>query len=136
MTMKRHAASGLVVSLLLALGAGSCDSLMRPGLSAGTGSLAFTVTPGPNSVRVPMKINQGYFAIDLSDMSHGSVTANAPAAFPNTPIALTATPATGYALKAGTLKCSYGGSDYTPSGSGLFVVKVAAGCMFPTALSI
>jgi hypothetical protein len=39
----RRAASGLIVLLLAAIGAGPCDSLMGPGLSAGEGSLLISL---------------------------------------------------------------------------------------------
>jgi hypothetical protein len=52
-------------------------------------------------------------------MTNGSVNPDAASATAGTTITLTVTPNTGYALKAGTLKYRYGGSDYTPSGSGL-----------------
>jgi hypothetical protein len=107
------------LTLTIAVGEWSVDAKawFEDGL-AGTGSHAFTVTPGPNSVRVPMKINHGYFDITLppaASTRHGAVTASFPAAFPGTTITLTVTPDPGYMLKAGTLKY-HDGSDHPVSG--------------------
>jgi hypothetical protein len=71
---------------------------------AGTGSLDFTVAPGPNPVRVPMTINQGYFTVSIGTFSGGTVGADYAAAFPGTTITVTVSPAQGYQLKSGSLQ--------------------------------
>jgi hypothetical protein len=94
---------------------------------AGSGGLEFIVGPGLNTVKIPMIINGGYFDINLGAFPGGVLQASPPSAFPGTLITLTATPNTGYELKAGSLKYRYGGADYTPGGSGpLYTVTMPA----------
>jgi hypothetical protein len=83
---------------------------------AGTGSLSLTVVPGHNIAEVPMYINGGYFDIAIdSSMGNGTVTADFDAAFPETTITLTLTPAAGYFIKAGTA-AYHDGSDHGIAG--------------------
>jgi hypothetical protein len=94
---------------------------------AGTGSQSFTVMPGDNSVLIPMEMNGGYFDITLDpSIPNGLVSPNFAAAFPGTKVALTVTPGSDYILKAGSLKYSYGGSNYTPDGSGPYTFTLPA----------
>jgi hypothetical protein len=79
---------------------------------AGTGSHTFTVAPGINTVRVPMHINGGYFAITLpADISGGEVSSNFAAAFPGTPITLTVTLIEDFVLEKLTLDYADNDSD-------------------------
>jgi hypothetical protein len=71
---------------------------------AGSGSRTFTVVPGSNSIRVPMKINGGYFDITLSSADNGTVEADLTQAFPETTVALTLTPDANCSLKSGSLR--------------------------------
>jgi formylglycine-generating enzyme required for sulfatase activity len=83
---------------------------------AGTGNLSLTVVPGHNPVEVPMYINGGYFDITAdSSVSNGTVTADFDAAFPETTVTLTVTPAAGYTLKAGSVTYN-DGSDHNIAG--------------------
>jgi hypothetical protein len=51
-------------------------------------------------------------------LSGGTINARPSSAEEGTTVTLTVTPDEGYVLKAGTLKYSYDGADYTPEGSG------------------
>ena len=109
--------AGGTLSLTVSLGQWRIDAeaYQRDNL-AGTGSVVFTVVPGTNSIRVPMMINGGYFDITAgSPISGGTVTANFAAAFPGTPVTVTVTPDSGYALKPETLKYN-DGTDHDISG--------------------
>jgi hypothetical protein len=87
------------LSLTLALGNWRIDAAAYQGqILTGTGSLAFTLAAGENRVRVPMRLQGGYFDIGISATTGGSVTSAFSAAFPGTPVTLTAAPAAGYRL--------------------------------------
>jgi hypothetical protein len=60
-----------------------------------------------------------YSVTAAAGISRGTVNADPAFAAAGTAITLTVTPDSGYALKGGTVKYSYGGADYTPGGSGL-----------------
>jgi hypothetical protein len=111
---------GETVKLTVALGEWRIDARAYQGeVLAGTGSVVFTVVPGLNSVWIPMRIAGGYFEIVPDPgISGGKLESNFAGAFPGTLISLTLRPDPGFVLKAGTVKYSYGGNDYTPEGSG------------------
>jgi hypothetical protein len=144
-TLSRTVTGGETLRMTAALGDWRIDAMAfkEDGL-AGTGSVTFTVTPGLNSVRVPMILNEGYFdiEIDVDSLVHGTFGASFNAAFPGTTITVTVTPDTGYVLKTGTLKYNdgtdriiTGGPPYTftmPAGN----VTVYAGFEKDTTFSI
>jgi hypothetical protein len=99
--LSKTVSGGENLKLTAALGAWRIDATAYQGdVLAGTGSLDFDVSPGINSIRVPMTINGGYFAISVS-AEHGTITPSPANAFPGTVITLTVTPSTGYQLKSG-----------------------------------
>ena len=104
--LKRTVSGGETLKLTAALGEWRIDAeaYQEDGL-AGTGSHAFTVAPGLNTVLVPMWINRGYFVLTVdSRIPGGTVEASFSAAFPGTTVTLRVTPEEGYVLQAGTLK--------------------------------
>ncbi|MDR1908719.1 MAG: hypothetical protein LBQ35_02260, partial [Spirochaetaceae bacterium] len=98
-TLNHSASAGASLSLTLALGDWRIDAAAYQGqILTGTGSLAFTVAAGENRVRVPMRLQGGYFEINTPSTNRGSVTSTFSAAFAGTPVTLTAVPAAGYRL--------------------------------------
>ncbi|MDR2376983.1 MAG: hypothetical protein LBD96_11170 [Treponema sp.] len=69
----------------------------------GRGSVVFMVTPGTNSVQVPMRMNGTCYEVSIPAIANGRVQANFTGAFPGTPIAVTVTADSGYVLTAMTL---------------------------------
>jgi hypothetical protein len=118
-TIERTLADGENLQLTAALGEWRIDAAARQeglGIIVGTGSLAFTVLPGINAVRVPMTMESYYYSITLPDGPNGIVDASPRAAFPGTLVTLTVTPGDGYILNA--LTYSYTGGEGVPEGNG------------------
>jgi hypothetical protein len=98
-TLNHSVSAGGSLSLTLALGDWRIDAAAYQGqILTGTGSLAFTLAAGENRVRVPMRLQGGYFEIGFSAMTGGAVASNFNAAFAGTPVTLIAAPAAGYRL--------------------------------------
>jgi hypothetical protein len=112
-TLDRTVSGGENLNLTAALGERRIDArAYQQDVEAGTGSLAFTVTAGDNSVRVPMSINGTCYEIGIdSDIKNGVVASNFSAAFPGTTVTLSVTPDLDYTLKRGTLNYNNGVTD-------------------------
>jgi hypothetical protein len=120
-TLERTLPDGENLKLTAALGEWRIDVQARQDGSefiAGTGSLVFTVIPGINSVRIPMIMTGPCYTISVPEAANGTVEAGLSAAFPGTPVTLTATPDAGYILKSGTLTYSYAGGEGILEGNG------------------
>jgi uncharacterized repeat protein (TIGR02543 family) len=116
-TLNHSVSAGGSLSLTLALGDWRIDATAWQGeILTGTGSLAFTLAAGENRVRVPMRLQGGYFDINISAMSGGTVASNFSAAFPETPVTLTAAPAAG--CRFVSMSASGGGAPLSLGGSG------------------
>jgi hypothetical protein len=120
-TLEQTVSGGENLRLTVSLGEWRIQAKAYQGnVLAGTGELTHPVMPGINAVQIPMTVNQGYFAISIQT-DNGTVEADVAAAFPETPVTLTVTPDSGYMLKSGTLKYSYGGADYPITGTTFFM---------------
>jgi hypothetical protein len=106
-TIERTLSGGENLRITAALGQWRIDAAARQeGGEAvvGRGSLAFTVKPGINAVRVPMTLERYYYAITIPALPNGTVEASPAAAFPGTVITLRVAPEEGYTLSSLTYR--------------------------------
>jgi hypothetical protein len=119
-TLTRTVTGEATINLTVALGLWQIEArAYKDGGLAGTKSIEIKVGPGINTIDLPMEINGGYFNITVdSPINNGKVESGFAAAFPGATVTLTVTPDAGFTLKSGSLKYSYGGTNYIPEGSG------------------